>query len=78
MLPLELTFDDYNQTERISSLPERFSTAGMPDNLDPDVEALNTGLRKAFEEELMKEVYVASYPQFNGAIGAALIVSERA
>jgi len=40
--------------------------------------ALNAGLRKAFEEELMKEVYVASYPQFNGAIGAALIASERA
>lgn len=25
----------------------------------------------------MKEVYVAAYPQFNGAIGAALIASER-
>ena len=40
--------------------------------------ALNVGIRKAFEEELMKDVYVASYPQFNGAIGAALIASERA
>ncbi len=39
--------------------------------------ALNIGLRKAFEEELMKAVYVADYPQFNGAIGAALIASER-
>lgn len=39
--------------------------------------ALNTGLHRAFEEELMKDVYVASYPQFNGAIGAALIASER-
>ena len=40
--------------------------------------ALNVGIRKAFEEELMKDVYVASYPQINGAIGAALIASERA
>ena len=32
--------------------------------------ALNVGIRKAFEEELMKDVYVASHPQFNGAIGA--------
>ena len=39
--------------------------------------ALNIGLHRAFEEELMKDVYVASYPQFNGAIGAALIASER-
>ena len=39
--------------------------------------ALNTGLHRAFEEELMKDVYVASWPQFNGAIGAALIASER-
>lgn len=39
--------------------------------------ALNIGIHKAFEEELMKNVYVAEYPQFNGAIGAALIASER-
>ncbi len=39
--------------------------------------ALNIGLHKAFEEELMRDVYVASWPQFNGAIGAALIASER-
>lgn len=39
--------------------------------------ALNSGLHRAFETELMKDVYVASYPQFNGAIGAALIASER-
>lgn len=39
--------------------------------------ALNIGIHHAFEEELMKDVYVASYPQFNGAIGAALIASER-
>lgn len=39
--------------------------------------AKNVGICRAFEEELMKEVYVAAYPQFNGAIGAALIASER-
>ncbi len=39
--------------------------------------ALNSGLHHAFEEELMRDVYVARYPQFNGAIGAALIASER-
>ena len=39
--------------------------------------SLNIGLHKAFEEELMRNVFVADYPQFNGAIGAALIASER-
>lgn len=39
--------------------------------------ALNIGLRKAFEEELMEDVFVAQHPQFNGAIGAALIASIR-
>ncbi len=39
--------------------------------------ALNVGLRQAFEEELMRDVCVARWPQFNGAIGAALIASER-
>ena len=38
--------------------------------------ALNIGLHRAFEEELMRDVYVAAYPQFNGAIGAALIAGE--
>ncbi|MDO5132150.1 MAG: acyl-CoA dehydratase activase [Eubacteriales bacterium] len=39
--------------------------------------ALNIGLHKAFEEEMMRDIYVASRPQFNGAIGAALIAAER-
>ncbi len=39
--------------------------------------ALNIGLHNAFEEELMQDVYVARWPQFNGAIGAALIASGR-
>ena len=39
--------------------------------------AMNIGLRRAFEDELMRDVFVANYPQFNGAIGAALIASGR-
>lgn len=39
--------------------------------------ALNIGLRRAFEDELMRDVYVASHPQFNGAIGAAWIARGR-
>jgi len=39
--------------------------------------AMNIGLHRAFEEELMRDVYVAKYPQFNGALGAALLASER-
>lgn len=40
--------------------------------------ALNVGIHKMFEQELMKDVYVANYPQFNGAIGAGLIAGGRA
>ena len=39
--------------------------------------ALNTGLKRAFEDELMEDIFVADHPQFNGAIGAALIARER-
>lgn len=36
-LPLELTFEDFNQTEKISHPPKTLSTEGMPDTFDPDV-----------------------------------------
>ncbi len=39
--------------------------------------ALNEGIRAAFEEELMRDIYIARHPQFNGAIGAAVIARER-
>ena len=39
--------------------------------------ALNVGLRHAFEEELMRDVFVATHHQINGAIGAALIATGR-
>lgn len=36
-LPLELTFEDYNQTEKISHPPKTLSIEGMPNTFDPDV-----------------------------------------
>ncbi len=39
--------------------------------------ALNVGLKKAFEDELLRDIYVASHPQFNGAIGAARLAQEQ-
>ena len=37
MLPLELTFSDFNETEKISYLPQNLPTDGEPDGCDPDV-----------------------------------------
>ena len=37
MLPLELTFEDFNGIEKISYLPEALPTDGEPDGCDPDV-----------------------------------------
>lgn len=39
--------------------------------------ALNIGLQKAFEDELMMDIHVATHPQFNGSVGAALLSRER-
>ncbi len=39
--------------------------------------ALNDGLRLAIEDALMCDVNPAVYPQFNGAIGAAIIASQQ-
>lgn len=38
---------------------------------------LNVGLKRAFEDELLKDVYVADFPQYNGAIGAARFAQEQ-
>lgn len=35
MLPLELAFEDFNATEKISYLPVKLSTEGEPDGCDP-------------------------------------------
>jgi predicted CoA-substrate-specific enzyme activase len=64
-----------SMARRIIKMIRRSERAG--DVLMSGGGALNVGLRQAFEEELMREVYVAAHPQFNGAIGAALIASER-
>lgn len=37
LLPLTLTLEDYNQTEKISELPKRLSTEGAPAGSDPSV-----------------------------------------
>jgi len=35
LLPLTLTLEDYNSTEKISYLPRKLSTAGAPAGVDP-------------------------------------------
>lgn len=37
LLPLTLTLNDYNKTEKVSDLPKRLSTQGEPEGFDPDV-----------------------------------------
>ena len=37
LLPIEVTLDDYNQTEKVADLPRRLSTAGAPDGTPPVV-----------------------------------------
>lgn len=37
LLPIEVTLDDYNRTEKVADLPRRLSTAGAPDGADPVV-----------------------------------------
>ena len=40
MLPMELTFEDFNGTEKIAYLPEELPTDGSPNSCDPDVGSL--------------------------------------
>lgn len=37
LLPIEVTLDDYNRTEKVADLPRRLSTTGAPDGADPVV-----------------------------------------
>ena len=37
LLPLELSFEDYNSTEKIAYLDDELATYGSPDNCDPEV-----------------------------------------
>lgn len=65
----------FSMAKRIIKMMKRSEKGG--DILMTGGGALNVGIHRAFEEEMMKDVYVARFPQFNGAIGAALIASER-
>ena len=40
MLPLELSFEDFNSTEKIAYLTEEIPSDGSPDQCDPDVGSL--------------------------------------
>ena len=40
MLPMELTFEDFNGTEKIAYLPEELPADGSLDSCDPDVGSL--------------------------------------
>ena len=40
MLPLELTFEEFNGTEKIAYLPEEPPAGGSPDSCDPDMGSL--------------------------------------
>lgn len=37
MLPLTLTFEDFNSTEKIATLPDELSTEGLPSGYTPEV-----------------------------------------
>lgn len=37
LLPLTLTLEDYNSTEKVADLPRKLSTKGAPPGSDPDV-----------------------------------------
>ena len=37
MLPLTLTFEDFNSTEKIATLPNKLSTEGLPSGYTPEV-----------------------------------------
>lgn len=43
MLPLELTFKDYDRTEKISYLPRKLATQGSPSSCTPEAGAFTYG-----------------------------------
>ncbi len=64
-----------SMANRISKLARKYM--GNGNVLMTGGGALNDGLRIAIEDALMCDVIAANHPQFNGAIGAALIASEQ-
>jgi hypothetical protein len=62
-------------------LVTRISGMARKAELEPDIflvggGGLDPGLASALEDELMMDVHVSSNPQFNGAIGAALLATD--
>jgi len=60
------------------SLAKRVSAMARKSGITPGIlltggGGLNCGIAASLEKELMNEVHVPDYPQFNGAIGAAII-----
>ncbi len=64
-----------SMANRIAKLARKYKSDGRV--LMTGGGALNDGLRLAIEDELMCDVFPAVYPQFNGAVGAALIAVEQ-
>ena len=65
------------------SLAKRVAAMARKARFEPDVlftggGGLNQGLALCLEEELMMEVLLPKYPQYNGAVGAALIAMRTA
>ncbi|MPM37754.1 2-hydroxyisocaproyl-CoA dehydratase activator [bioreactor metagenome] len=65
-----------SMANRIAKLARKYKSDG--DVLMTGGGANNDALRSALEDELMCDIYKANYPQFNGAIGAALIGMQNA
>lgn len=59
---------------RIAKMARKYKTDG--DVVMTGGVAKNEALRLALEDELMCDIFAAEYPQYNGAIGAALIGSS--
>lgn len=59
-----------SMANRVAKMARKYKSTG--DVLMTGGGANNEALRLALEDELMCDVYAANYPQYNGAIGAAL------
>lgn len=64
-----------SMANRIAKLARKYKGSGAI--LMTGGGAMNDGLRLAIEDALMCDVYPAIHPQFNGAVGAAIIGQEK-
>lgn len=65
------------------SLARRVASMARKVHYEPDIlftggGGLNKGLAECLEDELIATVYTPEYPQFNGAVGAAVIAQRTA